>query len=271
MNERATWRLLPEATFDGAFNMALDEAVLEAVGAGESPPTMRFYRWDPPCLSIGYSQKIASFDRQALSDHGWHLVRRPSGGRAVLHRDEVTYSIAAPAEDWRLAGGVLESYRRISGAFLHGLEGLGVCLTDEAEGDSAGPRSAACFDAPSRHELTANGRKLVGSAQWRHGAGVLQHGSVPLSGDVAEVVGYLALSESDRERARALLRRRAATVEQALGTKPGFTEVANAIAQGLSALLAVDWVPGEPTPKELARAAQLRSTRYGTDAWNFRL
>lgn len=271
MTDRAAWRLLADSTHCGALNMAVDEAILGCVASGESPPTLRFYHWEPACLSIGYSQKVAEFNLRALGDRGWQMVRRPSGGRAVLHRDEVTYSIAAPGDDWRVAGGVLESYRRISGAFLQGLAALGVGLIDEKDGDAEGPRSAACFDAPSRHELTAAGRKLIGSAQWRHGSGVLQHGSVPLSGDVAEVVDYLTLAAPDRDRARALLRRRAGTMEQALGRQVTFAEVAEAIARGLSETLAIDWTPGEPTPREKALAAELLTTRYGTDAWNFRL
>lgn len=272
MSERAVWRLIGQEAYPGAFNMALDEAIVEAVSTGSAPPTLRFYRWEPPCLSIGYSQKIADFDRDGLASRGWDFIRRPSGGRAVLHLDEVTYSIAALADDWRLAGGVLESYRRLSAGFLKGLAGLGVGLTDEEDGrDGDSPRSAACFDAPSRHELTASGRKLVGSAQWRRGNGVLQHGSVPLSGDVAAVVDYLALSDADSERARALLRRRACTVEDALGWRATFDQVADAIASGLSQTLDLRWEPASLTPAELARADQLMTTRYGADAWNLRI
>ncbi len=272
VSERAVWRLVADEAHSGAFNMALDDAIVEAVSTGSAPPTLRFYRWEPPCLSIGYSQRTTDFDLAALATRGWDLVRRPSGGRAVLHLDEVTYSTAALADDWRLAGGVLESYRRLSAGFLHGLAGLGVRLTDEEDGpDGDGPRSAACFDAPSRHELTASGRKLVGSAQWRRGNGVLQHGSVPLSGEVAAVVDYLALSEADRERARGLLQRRACTVENVLGRRVAFGQVADAIAQGLAETLDIRWEPAPPLPSELARADQLMSTRYGTDAWNLRL
>ncbi len=272
MSEHALWRLISQHAYSGAFNMALDEAIVEAVAAGDAPPTLRFYRWQPPCLSIGFSQKVTEFDLQRLAAKGWDLVRRPSGGRAVLHLDEVTYSISALADDWRLSGGVLESYRRLSAGFLKGLAGLGVNLTDEQDGhDADGPRSAACFDAPSRHELTASGRKLVGSAQWRCGDGVLQHGSVPLSGDVAAIVEYLALSDADRERARALLQRRACTVEEALGWQASFDQVAAAIVRGLGETLDLAWESDSPTEAELARAEVLIAERYGTDAWNSRL
>ena len=270
MPDYDVWRLISASARPGAFNMALDEAIVEAVAEGASPPTLRFYRWDPPCLSIGYSQKASEFDRAALRARGWTLVRRPSGGRAVLHRDEVTYALAAPASDWRMAGGVRESYRRWSEGFLQGLTELGLDVTAE-KGARGSAHSAACFDAPSRHELTAGGRKLVGSAQWRRDGGVLQHGSLPLSGDVAEVVDYLALSEKDRERARSLLRRRASTVQQILGRAATFEEVAGAIAAGLAETLQISWRPSGPSDRELARAAELVESRYGSDAWNLRI
>lgn len=251
-------------------NMGLDEAVLESAERGDSPPTLRFYRWRPTCLSIGYSQTAQGFDLAALARRGWGFVRRPSGGRAVLHRDEVTYCIAAPAADWRMAGGVLESYRRLSAGFRCGLSLLGLPVSDERNAVTVGGTSAACFDAPSRYELTAAGRKLVGSAQWRRGDGVLQHGSIPLSGDVGEVVDFLKLPKEERERARDLLRQRAATVAQALGRTAGFDEVVDALARGLALTLGITWEEAPLTRDELRRASGLAQTKYESDAWNLR-
>jgi lipoate-protein ligase A len=268
--ESARWRLIRDSEADGALNMGLDEAILEAVARGDSPPTLRFYRWNPTCLSIGYAQKADAFDLDALRRRGWGFVRRPSGGRAVLHHREVTYCVAAPASDWRMAGGVLESYRRLSDGFLHGLKQLGLGVSAERQRTAGEGSSAACFDAPSRYELTADGRKLVGSAQWRRGEGVLQHGSIPLSGDVAEVVDYLMLPEADRERARALLLRRAGTVEQALGREVEFAEVAMAVAAGLGETLGITWEEAPLTDDEIRRASELAETKYATNAWNFR-
>lgn len=255
----------------GAHNMALDDAISEAAGRGEVPPTMRFYSWEPPCLSIGQAQKWAEFNHAALASQGWNVVRRPSGGRAVLHRDEVTYAIAGPESDWRLAGGVLESYARLSEGFLRGLTLLGLSISTEQGTGRAGAGSAACFDAPSRHELTASGRKVVGSAQWRRAGTVLQHGSLPLAGDVAEVVDYLALEEDRADRLRRLLHERAATVESLLGVRRSFDEVTSALLAGFAEVLAIDWVEGALTDGEQQRADELVQTRYGTIGWNQRV
>lgn len=250
--------------------MAVDEAVLEAVSAGRVPPTLRFYDWQPPCLSIGYTQKVAEFDLERVERQGLGFVRRPSGGRAVLHRQELTYCLCVPGDDWRVAGGVIDAYRRISDGFLAGLRLLGVAsaLAAAAGGDKA--LSAACFDAPSRYELLATGKKLIGSAQWRHNGGVLQHGSVPLAGDVAAVVDYLVLGSGDEIRARDVLRRRAGTVSEALGREVTAQEVAQALATGLAEALRIEWRRERLTESEMEAAMALARDKYGTPAWNLR-
>ncbi|MHB0875183.1 MAG: lipoate--protein ligase family protein [Anaerolineae bacterium] len=270
MPEPSVWRLIDDGPRGAALNMAIDEAVLEAVTAGQSLPTLRFYEWRPPTISIGYAQKVADFDLPGLTAAGLGFVRRPSGGRGVLHRHEVTYCICCSDDDWRVAGGVTESYRRLSDGFLAGLRTLGVDGAMAPSGEHQKAASAACFDAPSRYELTATGRKLVGSAQWRSGGGVLQHGSVPINGDVTELVDHLALSEADRQRARDLLWRRAGTVAQAIGRPVSFAEVSRAIAAGLAATLSIEWQAGPLSEAEQARAQALVAEKYGTPEWNHR-
>ena len=103
------WRLLITSPASGAWNMAVDEALLEAVGSNQSLPCLRLYAWEPPCLSIGYAQPFADIDRSRLADFGWDWVRRPTGGRAILHADELTYSVIAPLDEPRVSGSVLES------------------------------------------------------------------------------------------------------------------------------------------------------------------
>ena len=120
------WRLLYHPPAHGAWNMAVDEAILEATGRGDSPPTLRLYAWTPACLSLGYAQNAADVDHAALAQAGWVLVRRPTGGRAVLHTDELTYSVIAPLNEPIVAGTILESYSRLSKALLTALELLGL-------------------------------------------------------------------------------------------------------------------------------------------------
>jgi lipoate-protein ligase A len=108
------WRLLVTGARDGATNMAIDEAILGAVAAGRVPPTIRFYTWHPPCLSIGFGQSAGEVDQQRCARRGWELVRRPTGGQAILHVDELTYTVCAPTSEPRVAGGIMESYRRLA-------------------------------------------------------------------------------------------------------------------------------------------------------------
>jgi len=203
----ATWRLLNTGPADGAANMAIDEAILTAVAEGKSPPTLRFFAWEPPCLSIGYSQAADDVDITKCQQAGVNVVRRPTGGRAILHTDELTCSIVASQGEPRVAGGVVESYRRLSAGLVRGLRFLGVDVAQaEAGHGTVAPIgqdadvSAACFDAPSAYEVTAGGKKLVGSAQVRRRGAVLQHGSLLLQGDITRICRYLVVpSEEQRQ------------------------------------------------------------------------
>ena len=132
----ATWRLIVDGEADGATNMAVDEAILSHVSEGRSQPTLRFYAWSPPCLSLGRSQPLADVDLAACRAAGVDIVRRPTGGRAILHTDELTYSVALPQDDPRVAGDVVDSYRRISEGLLAGLHQLDVEAV-QAVGQSA--------------------------------------------------------------------------------------------------------------------------------------
>ena len=124
--DHTTWRLLQSPAQPGAWNMALDEAIFEAAGRREVLPTLRLYAWQPACLSLGYGQPITDVDLEALAAQGWGLVRRPTGGRAILHIDELTYSVSGPQDEPRLRGSILESYRTLSAALLAGLLRLGI-------------------------------------------------------------------------------------------------------------------------------------------------
>jgi lipoate-protein ligase A len=268
----AAWRLLitdPLAR-NGATNMAVDEAILSGVAAGESPPTLRFYAWQPPCVSIGYAQSMREVvDLNACRRDGVTWVRRPTGGRAILHIDELTYSVAVPASEARVQGGVVESYRRLSRGLLAGLRLLGLeAVQAEAMEEKAADLSAACFDVPSHYEITVQGRKLVGSAQVRRQRAVLQHGALPLSGDVARLVGYLRLPGDERPALQTELRQRAIALEVALGRAVLPGEVAEALAQGFCQALNLRFERGELSSQERTLAGQLREEKYADDEWN---
>jgi lipoate-protein ligase A len=263
------WRLLISEPAGGAMNMAIDEAIAEATVQGHAPPTLRFYDWQPPCLSLGRNQPLADVDVRRCTARGFDVVRRATGGRAILHVDETTYSVAGPASEPTLRGGVLDVYHRLSEGLLQGLRNLGIeALSTSPETPGGSAPSAACFDVPAAHELTAGGRKLMGSAQCRRAGYVLQHGSLPLRGDVARIVDGLRFNhERDREALRATLRRRACTAAESLGKDVSFAVAASALAQGFAAALDLILVPSELTAWEQARAEQLRTEKYASREW----
>ena len=170
-----TWRLLITPPAHGAWNMALDEAILEHIGQGDSLPTLRLYAWAPPCLSLGQAQPFADVNRTRLQERGWEVVRRLTGGRAILHTDEITYSVIASHDEPRVAGTVLESYNRLAQALLLAVKELDLPVEiKEGKVDNQGKQNPVCFEVPSTYEITVNGKKLIGSAQARNkeGAGM---------------------------------------------------------------------------------------------------
>ena len=266
------WRLLYDNSAFGTWNMAVDEAIMEAVGAGQSPPTLRIYAWEPACLSLGYGQRFTDVDVTRLNDLGWDIVRRPTGGRAILHTDELTYSLSLPANDELAAGTVVESYQRISLALLSGLTDLGASprADQRAERIESGP---VCFETPSHYEITVEGRKLVGSAQMRRKNAILQHGSLPLFGDIARICNTLVFTDDiERQSAEDHVRQRALTLADALGYEVGWNEVADAIVRGFAETFDVDFQYYENglTDSEYNRAQQLVTDVYATPEWTQR-
>ena len=271
----AVWRLIiDEQPRSGAANMAMDQALAEACAAGDSPPTLRFYRWHPPAVSLGRHQPLSEIDAEAAAERGYEVVRRPTGGRAILHTDELTYSVAAPADEPRVVGSVMDAYLRLSNALLVGLRELGLEADKAAGSVRAGPDvSAACFEVPSAYEITARGRKLIGSAQSRRAGYVLQHGSLPLVGDIGRLVDVLALPPDQAARLRAELVGRAGTLAEALGLPEDapelrFDHVAQALCRGFTAMLNLELKPEQPSPAEVRRAAVLIREQFGNPAWN---
>lgn len=255
--------------------MAVDESILEFSGKNQAPPTLRFYTWDPPCLSLGYSQSKADIDEGNLAQLGWDLVRRPTGGKAILHTDELTYSVIAPADNRFVRGSVLDAYRNIALALVSGLRLLGLDPSSDAlDPDLEGPKdsSPVCFEKPSSYEIAVNGKKLLGSAQSRRLGGVLQHGSLPLFGDITRILDGLIFSTKEaRSRARERLRHRAATLENARGARLTFEVVMNALIAGFVKEWSVEISEGCLTSYEEQRALELVQQKYANTEWTSRL
>ena len=266
------WRLLITPSARGAWNMAVDEAILEHIGSGASIPTLRLYAWDPPCLSLGHAQPFADVGMERLGQHGWEVVRRATGGRAILHTDELTYSVIAPADEPRVEGSVLESYNRLAQALLRAVQNLDIPveMKEGKAAESATP-NPVCFEVPSTYEITVNGKKLIGSAQARKKDGVLQHGSLPLTGDLTRICQALVFpNEPARELAAQRLLERATTVESALGRQVSWNEARQAFIQAFEAQLGLVFEPGELSKSELQRADELVREKYGNPTWTQR-
>jgi lipoate-protein ligase A len=269
----ATWRLLITPQLDGATNMAIDEAILYSLAEGRSRPTLRFFQWEPACLSLGYNQHWQDIDEAACRRLGYTWTRRPTGGRAILHTDEATYSLIVPQEDPRIQGGIVASYRVLSFGLLRGLAKLGVEAKQATKEDvefsrqNAGKGGPVCFDTPSRYEITWSGKKLIGSAQLRRRRIVLQHGTLPLCGDITRILNVLHLSEAERQEQRRLLPERATTLEQALGYMMPFDPVITALADGFVQELNLSLEETPLTEQELALAQKLRTDQYANEAW----
>ena len=269
----SSFRLLRHGAATGAENMAVDEAISQAIAAGLVPPTLRFYAWDPPCVSLGRNQPVAGVDLDRCAALGYDVVRRPTGGRAILHTDEMTYSMIASPEHPLMHGYVLDSYLRISHGLVAGLRRVGIDAQEAPGTNRAGPDvSAACFEVPSAYEIIAGDRKILGSAQARRSTSVLQHGSLPLAGDLTRVVDCLRFEdEAERHALRASLAGHAATVEELLGQAVTVEQAVEAMIAGMAEALAIDFLPGELTGQERMWAGELMRDKYAHDSWTLRV
>jgi len=267
------WRLLITPPAHGAWNMAVDESILEHIGRNESFPTLRLYAWDPPCLSLGHAQPFSDVDIHRLKQRGWEVVRRATGGRAILHTDELTYSVIAPSNEPRVEGSVLESYNRLAQALLLAIKSLElpVEMKEGKVNDNATP-NPVCFEVPSTYEITVNGKKLIGSAQARKKEGVLQHGSLPLTGDLTRICQALVFeNESAREEAAQRLLERATTVESALGVEVSWEKAKQAFVHAFEAQLGLSFEQGDLSESESKRVEELVKEKYAHPSWTERV
>ena len=272
--QRATWRVIEHSPQRGPWNMAVDEAILESVYSGESLPTLRLYAWEPACLSLGHAQPFSEVNEHSLFDHGWDVVRRPTGGRAILHVDELTYSVIAPESEPRVQGGVLDSYLRLSEALLQALRILGLNPHAQQQhtnnpGEKPNP---VCFEVPSNYEITVNGKKLIGSAQARRKEGILQHGALPLYGDLSRIITALHFpDESAQMKAKARLLAHATTVEVESGYVCDWQDASDAFQSAFKDKLNLDLHHDSLIEKELRRAQQLVEQKYANPTWTKRI
>jgi lipoate-protein ligase A len=256
---RSHWRFVVTPPAAGAENMALDEALMARARA-TGDWTLRVYSWSAPTISFGRNQTAhGRYDRRRIDEHGLAVVRRPTGGRAILHHREVTYSVTGPVSD---AGELRESYFRINALLLHALRAMGVDATAAAPaGRTPIPDLAPCFDRPSAGELTVRGRKLAGSAQWRSDGALLQHGSILVADDQSLLTELAAVAQAPIPTP--------ATLVDALGRAPSVDDLATALIDAVREHEDPSATELELEPNVRAQALAL-VVRYNDDAWTWR-
>ncbi|MDR4888894.1 biotin/lipoate A/B protein ligase family protein [Fredinandcohnia sp. QZ13] len=276
--EKEVWRFIDSGNCSPEFNMALDEALLDWNSEGKIPPTIRFYGWNPATLSIGYFQKVErEIDLEAVKKYGLGFVRRPTGGRGVLHDQELTYSVIVSEEHPEMPKTVTEAYRVISEGVLQGFRKLGldayfaVPRTAEEREGLKNPRSAVCFDAPSWYELVVEGRKVAGSAQTRQKGVILQHGSILLDIDEDKLFDLFKYpSERVRERMQRNFKNKAVAINALRESPVTIEEAKKAFKEGFEEGLHVVLEPYQLTNEELDYVNKIAERRYKTDEWNFK-
>jgi lipoate-protein ligase A len=246
-------RLLQTGYKTAAMNMAIDEAVMHHVASGQSPPTFRLYGWKPPAVSIGYFQSLAEeVDLEVCRDLGVDVVRRITGGGAVFHDEEVTYSTVVP-EKWEdIPDSIPESYRYICNGIISGLNRLGV----EAEFQGL-------------NDISTGGKKISGNAQTRRKGVILQHGTILISVDPEKMFNLLKVpSEKTRKKMIQSARQRVTSINDVLEKSVSFDETVSALARGFEESLGLEFDRLEPERGELLEAEQIAGERYGAEHWN---
>ena len=261
------WRLIRYQVGNPAWNMALDEALFQSYLQGSSLPTLRFYGWDPPTVSLGYFQNAErEIELANIHTRGFGLVRRNTGGRAVLHDRELTYSVIAGAKAG-LPDSLTESYLYISRALVAAFRNFGIQAELHQGASIKNSSGGACFDAPSWYELTVEQRKLVGSAQLRQKDGFLQHGSILLEFIVADLTAVIKAGNLSEVEFRSILEERVTSFKN-LGVKVSIAELEAAIIAGFNNLYQIDFITASPSQAELEMAEQLVRAKYANPDWN---
>jgi len=247
------WRLLHTENNPAYRNMAIDWAVLKANSKGEAPPTVRFYTWRPSAISIGYFQSLKEeIDLEMCKKYGVDYVRRITGGGAVYHEHELTYSIVIPEDHPQISKNIMESYGRICGAIIKGLDHLGI---------------------ESRYvpinDIVVNGKKISGNAQTRKSRTVLQHGTVLNDVDVDKMFSLLRVSdEKIKDKLIADVKQRVTSIKHILGKEIDFVKVAAAMKVGFEEEFNIELEKGNLTEQELEDSKTFEKEYFSSREWN---
>jgi lipoyl(octanoyl) transferase len=275
--KKETWAFIDSGDCSPSFNMAMDELLMIWHSEGLIPPTIRFYGWNPATLSIGYFQKAEKeINLEEVKKRGLGFVRRATGGRAVLHEHELTYSVIVSEEHPDMPKNVTEAYRVISEGILKGFQNLGldayfaVPKTEEDRAALKAPRSSVCFDAPSWYELVVEGRKVAGSAQTRQKGVILQHGSILLDLDEEKLFSLFNFSNDRiKERMMKAFKNKAVAINDVSSRTIHLDEAKMAFKTGFEEGLNIQLEPFQLTDTQMDEIKQLAAQKYESDEWNY--
>lgn len=276
--EKETWCYINSGKCSPAYNMALDECLLNWQSAKSMPPTIRFYEWNVPTLSIGYFQSVEKeINMDEVKRRGFGFVRRPTGGRSVLHDRELTYSVIVSEDYPNMPKTVTEAYRVISQGLLEGFKELGldayfaVPKTQQEKDDLKNPRSAVCFDAPSWYEIVVEGRKIAGSAQTRQKGVILQHGSIPLDIELDTLYElFLFPNERVKERMKSMFSAKAIAINELTDRTFTIEQLIRAFKIGFEKGMHIELVPYELSSEQIEAVNKLAQEKYESKEWNFK-
>lgn len=256
------WRLIEDVHRGAYFNMALDEAILKAVSEALSPPTLRLYQWSVPSISIGYFQKICDINTDYCKEKGYPVVRRTTGGMAILHDTELTYSFSARNDSEPFRGGLMQNYMVLSNALVSALRKLNLDAKLNVVKNRR-QRNVMCFKTTSYGEITVHGQKVIGSAQRRYHGSFLQQGTVLMDIDRNELY-------------RVFKREYSSDDDNGIGSVSQFIpsvstgDVRKALIKAFEEAFSMQFVTDSPTKFELKFAEQMEKRKYSQDEWNFR-
>jgi lipoyl(octanoyl) transferase len=265
------WRFISFKRLNAFENMAIDEAIFRENQRIDSPPTLRFYSWSPPSVSLGYFQITRKeINVEACRRHSVDIVRRPTGGKAVLHENDLTYAVIASEHNPLFPPDILGTYKVISSCIAEGLSELGIEAEMEGGGRSSqtDPLKAACFSSPSRYELLAKKKKICGSAQLRSKGVFLQHGSILVDFDPVKTCAILLSEESERDWQIEKLRGSVTSIYEQIGTAVPTENICHVMKKSFEKRLDIELVEGCLTPEEESLKLRLMNNKYMNDKWN---
>ena len=278
------WRLIKDNYHTGFMNMAIDEAIMIAHREGLVPPTIRFYQWSPPAVSLGYFQDLKKeIDVNACKNMGIDIIRRATGGKAVLHDKELTYSFIIRENHPLVNNSILETYKKISGGMIRGLSYLGITaelvpLKENLKSDSLDKEKnseiphpdikSICFSVPSQYEVQVEGKKIVGSAQVRKKEIVLQHGSLLIELEKDKLFSVFNFP-SVQIREGLKTRFNATSLEEILKRKISFSELSEILPRGFEEEFGVKLIEDKLTEQEEKISKDLLKNKYSTYEWNY--